>query len=240
MSVSRRNLWLLALFVVASAHALVAIALVNNWRHHEVAGTSAPIAIHLAMVDTASAPHSQIAEIPSAEKPQFKLGSKSQQRHNDINFTKAAVAETSLSEIKDKPESRPEVSSRELALQEQMTHINAPMNSKAQARQSGGSEQLATARQKWYDEVLALLQKQKRYPRLALLRSEQGVVKVRFELDREGRLLNEELVDSSGFHSLDKEALALVHRVSLFPPPPAAIAGSRISLVVPVAFQVTQ
>jgi TonB family protein len=50
------------------------------------------------------------------------------------------------------------------------------------------------------------------YPRDALLRSEQGVVKLEFTIGVKGRLIGSRIVKSSGFRELDTAALtALMH-----------------------------
>lgn len=219
------KIWLLALFAVVAAHALVATALVASWGSAAVAEASAPMTVTLAMETTTNAAHSQVA-VEAKEKPRH--------RRKEPKPVKTAMAEKFV------PKPKPEEKPQPVQPQQQLTHIDAKMAEKTQAQQQGGSEQALEAKQLWYGQVLALLQKQKRYPRLALMRSEQGVAKVHFELDRNGQLLSAQLEDSSGYHSLDEEALALVHRVSPFPAPPDAIAGDRISLEVPVAFQVNQ
>ena len=50
------------------------------------------------------------------------------------------------------------------------------------------------------------------YPRQALLRSEQGLVKLEFTVGIRGKLVGSRIVKSSGFRDLDSAALnALVH-----------------------------
>lgn len=219
------KIWLLALFTVVAAHALVATALVTSWGKPASVAASAPMTVTLAMVATTNASHSQVAVAAPPDKALPKP--------EEPKPVKTAVAEKY--QPKPKPQKKPE-----LLPQQQKTHIDAKMAEQTQAQQQGGSEQAQQAKQRWYGEVLALLQQHKRYPRLALMRSEEGVVKVHFELDRDGRVLAVSLEDSSGHRSLDQEALALVRRVAPFPAPPAAIAGEHISLAVPVAFEVNE
>ena len=219
------KIWLAAWFAVVAAHALVATALVTSWDSETVAAASAPMTVTLALEATTNAARSQVA-VAAKEKPKPK--------REEPKPVKTAMAEKFV------PKPKPEEKPQPVQPQKQLTHIDAKMAEETQAQQQGGSEQALEAKQLWYGQVLALLQKQKRYPRLALMRSEQGVAKVHFELDRNGQLLAAKLEDSSGYHSLDEEALALVRRVSPFPAPPSVIAGERISLDVPVAFQVNQ
>lgn len=217
------RVWWIALCAVVTAHAMVATALVVSWHDQGEAAATAPLTLTLALETTSNAERSQVA-VEAPPKPIVKKEKP----------MKAEIAEKYL------PKPQPEKIEEPLIPQQQMAHLDAKLADQTQARHSGGSEQQTQARQNWFGQVLALLQKQKRYPRLALLRNEQGTAKVKFELDREGHLLHADLTDSSGHVALDKEALALVQRVGAFPPPPASVEGGRVSLEVPIAFQVNE
>ena len=82
----------------------------------------------------------------------------------------------------------------------------------------------------------AWLEAHKTYPRHAKMRREQGVVHIRFAVDREGRLLEGVIVRSSGVASLDQEALAMIDRSNPFPVAPSTVFGHRIELQTPVDF----
>lgn len=92
----------------------------------------------------------------------------------------------------------------------------------------------------WQGLLLAQLEAHKRYPPAARERGEQGVVYLRFAMDRQGKVLSSSLEKSSGFADLDQETLDLIQRSQPLPPPPATIAGSVIELVVPVQFELQQ
>ena len=79
----------------------------------------------------------------------------------------------------------------------------------------------------------------KRYPRDAHFAGQQGVPYMRFIMDRQGKVLSVRLERSSGFRSLDKEALALPKRAQPLPKPPEDVKGEAIELVVPVEFFIT-
>ncbi|ACB96505.1 energy transducer TonB [Beijerinckia indica] len=71
--------------------------------------------------------------------------------------------------------------------------------------------------------VFGLLERAKHYPETALQRGARGRAVVGFSLDDAGRVINLELLQSSGEADLDVESLALVDRASPFPvPPPGA------------------
>lgn len=73
---------------------------------------------------------------------------------------------------------------------------------------------------RWQAQLIAHLERRKRYPAAARGGREEGTALVRFQVDRGGNVLVVELVQSSGFHALDEEAVNLVRRATPVPKPP--------------------
>jgi protein TonB len=91
---------------------------------------------------------------------------------------------------------------------------------------------------RWMAAISAALERNKRYPPQSAARQQQGTAKVRFGLDRQGRVIESLLVQSSGVAALDEEALALLRRAQPFAPwPRAEYAGDRVELTVPIRFK---
>lgn len=88
----------------------------------------------------------------------------------------------------------------------------------------------------WEGQVLAALNKAKRYPRAAMSRRQQGIPYIRFVLDRDGKVISARLERSSGFAALDDEAVSLPKRAQPLPKPPDHVKGDRIEMIVPVEF----
>jgi protein TonB len=103
------------------------------------------------------------------------------------------------------------------------------------ASQSSASSAPA-ARGSWQAQLVAWIEKYKRYPRVAQEQRQQGVVYLRFAMDRHGRVTSSQINKSSGFELLDDEVLELIQRAQPLPAPPPEVPGDPISLVVPVAF----
>jgi protein TonB len=76
----------------------------------------------------------------------------------------------------------------------------------------------------------------KNYPYDARIHREEGVVQLRFSLDRSGHVLSYDVVGSSGFASLDAEARDMIRRADPFPPIPAEYHGESLDLTVPLVF----
>jgi protein TonB len=88
----------------------------------------------------------------------------------------------------------------------------------------------------WTSQLVAVLERNKRYPPAAQARREQGVAQVFFTLDRQGHVVESRIMRSSGAATLDEEALALLQRSQPFPAPPAELAGPHVALTVPIRF----
>ena len=88
----------------------------------------------------------------------------------------------------------------------------------------------------WKTQIVALLERNKRYPAVAQSRREQRIAQVFFSLDRKGRVIDSRISRSSGASALDEEALALLRRAQPFPAPPRELPGKRVDLTVPIRF----
>ena len=84
-------------------------------------------------------------------------------------------------------------------------------------------------------EVLAWLEKFRRYPRQAQVHWQQGVAYVRVRMDRQGQVLSTHVQRGSGHALLDQEALATFLRAPPLPRPPSLL-PDPIELEVPVEF----
>jgi protein TonB len=100
----------------------------------------------------------------------------------------------------------------------------------------GRSVRNSTAIPTWTSEIVALLERNKRYPPAAHVRGDHGIAQVLFTLDRSGRVIDSRITRSSGAALLDAEALALLQRAQPFPPPPAELPGPQVNLTVPIRF----
>jgi protein TonB len=82
----------------------------------------------------------------------------------------------------------------------------------------------------------AHLEREKRYPRMSQQHGEQGVVMLRFTMDRAGKVLAANIERGSGFPALDREVLDLIQRAQPLPALPPEVVQAQLELVVPVQF----
>lgn len=110
-------------------------------------------------------------------------------------------------------------------------------SSTAGATQGGGGRVLGAEAAPSVDayaaEVLAWIERHKRHPGGA-----RGVVTVRFELDRNGRVHRLTLARSSGVRALDRAALDQIAATQPFPRPPAGTTWTRRPFTVNIDYRV--
>jgi len=112
----------------------------------------------------------------------------------------------------------------------------APQPKQAPATTLGpASPKPAPAIASWQQAVVAHLARFQRYPTQA--KGATGVANLSFGIDRQGHVLNSQIIKSSGSSVLDAEALFLLTRAAPLPPPPAAVPDTDLTFVLPIRFE---
>ncbi|WP_448664078.1 energy transducer TonB [Sphingomonas sp. CJ20] len=86
-------------------------------------------------------------------------------------------------------------------------------------------------------QLLAHIQKFRRYPSAARRMGDQGVAHLRVRIDRGGHVLSAQVLRGSGFGSLDKGALETIRRADPLPAVPAD-RNAPFEMVLPVEFYI--
>ena len=107
---------------------------------------------------------------------------------------------------------------------------------RAAAPMPGTSARNPDAVPNWKSQLVARLERYKRYPSQAQSRGEQGVAQLAFGVDRSGGVHHARILQSSGSILLDEATLALVERAAPLPPPPPELPGAQIAIVVPIRY----
>jgi len=225
-----------ACFALAVAfHAAGAAALFARWTEDSnlVAGTAvvmvdlAPVAVSPNITtDVAPGPLQQEAEPePQPEKPIEKVELPPDPQAEPV------VAVTPPPKAEPPKEKKPKQKHASLAsaptrADQQVDRPAAPM--------PGLSSRNSDALPNWKTQLVAKLERSKRYPSEA--RGDQGIAQLAFSVDRQGGVHNARIVRSSGSSVLDHETLALVQRAQPLPPPPPEVSGAQIPIVVPIRY----
>jgi periplasmic protein TonB len=113
---------------------------------------------------------------------------------------------------------------------------NIPEGTRSVAPAQGTSDTAQKVRATWQKELIAHLDKHKRYPAERALKSAE--ILVGFALDRMGHVLSASIVKGSGDTAFDEAALAMVRRSDPVPQPPPLVADEGLNFTLPVIFRV--
>lgn len=100
----------------------------------------------------------------------------------------------------------------------------------------GTGESAQRMRATWQKELIAHLDKHKRYPASRSQKSAEIVIG--FALDRMGHVLSTSIVKGSGDAAFDEAALAMVRKSDPVPQPPPVVADEGLSFTLPVIFRI--
>jgi protein TonB len=225
-----------ACFALAVAfHAAGAAALFARWTEDSnlVAGTAvvmvdlAPVAVSPNITtDVAPGPLQQEAEPePQPEKPIEKVELPPDPQAEPV------VAVTPPPKLEPPKEKKPK--QKHASLASAPTRAD-PQADRPAAPMPGLSSRNSDALPNWKTQLVAKLERSKRYPSEA--RGDQGIAQLAFSVDRQGGVHNARIVRSSGSSVLDHETLALVQRAQPLPPPPPEVQGAQIPISVPIRY----
>ena len=249
-----RRLWIFAAVIALALHiggAALAIAHLQTEEADDALGASAiEIGLELASVrrevtdlppgpDTdASTASPQLAE----QKAEVKETELPQDKPTEPEEADRVVTET---ESKKPKEDDPKIAAVQTQASTESVASEAtatpssdaiPEGQRSVAPAIGTGETARRVRATWQKELIAHLDKHKRYP--ADRSQKTAKIEIRFTLDRMGRVLATNIEKSSGDTAFDEAALAMVRRSDPVPAPPPLIADEGLSFTLPVIFRI--
>lgn len=111
-----------------------------------------------------------------------------------------------------------------------------PEGPRSVAPAAGTGESARRMRATWTKQLIAHLDKHKRYP--AQRQQKTAEIVVSFVLDRTGHVLSTGVVKGSGDTAFDEAALAMIRRSDPVPQPPPLVADEGLNFTLPVIFRV--
>lgn len=100
----------------------------------------------------------------------------------------------------------------------------------------GAASGITAAQLDYFSQLAAALNQHKRYPYPAKRARHEGIVKLRFVIEKDGTVTQYEIADSSGYPLLDNATIEMVKRASPLPPIPAHLKRDRLTIVLPIEF----
>nr|WP_275297929.1 energy transducer TonB [Marinobacter sediminum] len=156
-------------------------------------------------------PEPQPEPVPKAEVPDTPI---------------AGAKSESLSEPEQKQEPEQESSKVASKAQQQST-------GRASQERAGGTRGDAKS---YFAKLMAWLHQHKDYPPQLKKEKVQGVVVIKFSINRSGEVTSASIKTGSGHASLDQAALDMLARANPVPPIPESMARERLTLAIPVEY----
>lgn len=88
----------------------------------------------------------------------------------------------------------------------------------------------------WQKDVVTTIAKKQVYPRAAMSQEIEGRARVQVTIDRAGNITGYDIVESTGHELLDAEVARMKDRINPLPKPPASMAESNLSFVLPLSW----
>ncbi|MCA1510190.1 energy transducer TonB [Bradyrhizobium sp. NBAIM01] len=235
--------WAVSWLVVVTLYGALTLSLIA-WRetdYLEPAEPSGAVAVDLAPVsaaplttqtDVAPGPEQTLAEARSEAKPDTPAPEDTPELPPAQNPEAVVDAPTKAQPDAAAEQQAAAATTAPAAVADRVAPVAA---APAQGRPDLKAEQAIAT---WRSQILALVERNKRYPEAARSRHEQGITQVRFMLDRKGLVSDAQVTQSSGSSGLDDEAIALLKRAQPFPAPPDTLAGPSVAVRLPIRFTV--
>ena len=248
----QRNIWIFAAVFVCCAHlvfAAFAIARMNESEDDDLGAPGIEIAFELA------SPQNSPSELPPGPETEASAASppvvEQKISKKEVDLPKETPVESEnpdrlvTIEKTDKPdEKEPDPKTRMMKASEEsaaqeataapsIQNVQEAIKSTTLDQGTGQSRQ--RARVTWQKELLAHLDKFKRYPSERSHTSAEIVITM--TLDRMGRVLSASIAKGSGDKAFDDAAIAMVEHASPVPSPPPLIADEGLDFSLPVIFK---
>ncbi len=248
-----RSLWIGALVFAAVLHAAgFAVAFVTL-RHEETEDALGASATAIGLELTA--PHREDSDLPAGPEAEASAASSSSvaqtAKVEDTDLPKAQPTETADPDRVVAPEATKPTRDETPTIKESQANTAAdsvaseaaapPVMEAAREAPTSSAPVLGTGesaqliRTTWQKELMAHLNRFKRYPG-GSRRSAQIVVA--FTLDRLGHVLSATVQQSSGDVAFDQAALSMMRKADPVPAPPPLVADDGLSFSIPVIFRV--
>jgi protein TonB len=229
-----------SLAVVLGVHAL-AIALALNW-HAAPPPEMPPMAMMVEMApvpEVAPPPPPKVITPPTPPTPveELPLPKLAEAPKPTIAIPKQEKPKPKPKPQPPKPEKKPEQPKEEPPSEKVVDTApakdSAPKAPVAQPQMPSNSNALPN----WQGDLLRHLAKFKRYPEDARRRGLQGINRLRFVVDGEGKVLSFELAGGSGSAALDRATLEMIRRAQPLPPPPKELLNNgSLEVVAPFVY----
>lgn len=100
------------------------------------------------------------------------------------------------------------------------------------------SPQTKAIKNSYLSKVRKIIEQHKKYPRIAKRMKQEGVVKVKFTIGKNGKIRHIKLAQKCPYTKLNKAALQILHQIVSFGPIPKELNETYLSLTVPIKYKI--
>jgi protein TonB len=240
--------WSACFAIAIGMHAAGAAALLARWNDKEDVVANAPV-IMIDLAPVAVAPQTTPTEVPPDKvesKQQIEPEPAPEKRIEKVEPQPEPETKAELTMLPPPkpPEVEKPVEEKKKEVKKRPRHRVASLASapsaadqkadRAAAPVPGANARDPSAMRNWTSQLVAQIERHKRYPSDA--RGASGKATVAFSVDRSGGVHNVHVVRGSGDSVLDRDAVAWVERSQPLPPPPAEQPGRQFPVGVPLRY----
>ena len=102
----------------------------------------------------------------------------------------------------------------------------------------GSVATIESAKNRYFSLIAQTIYKNKRYPRQAYSLNQEGKVVVRLRLDKDGEILDLEVLDKGPFKSLTNATLDTINKIKRFPEIPDELGVAEITFRIPIEYKI--
>lgn len=161
----------------------------------------------------------------------------------EVSYVNPASTAAPQPKLEKKVSAQPVVSAKpvaEIAPEPAASVAETSTDSVAQSTQdavAGNSQAVLEEYERYALEVAQTLNRNKIYPDISRRLRQQGRVKVRFRVERSGRVMAAEVVEQSSFNHLNSAAQRLIEDIRFFRPFPADVKETTWLFTVPIEYR---
>jgi len=102
----------------------------------------------------------------------------------------------------------------------------------------GSTAAVENAKNRYFSIIAQTIYKNKRYPRQAYSLNQEGKVIVRLKLDKEGQILDLEVIEKGPYKSLTNATLETIKKINRFPQIPDELGVGEITFRIPIEYKI--
>ncbi len=102
------------------------------------------------------------------------------------------------------------------------------------------SSTIQDIQESYLSKLRAVIERHKRYPRSAKRLRQEGIVRVEFEIRKDGRIFHSRILEGSRYKKLNRATLKILEDIGAFAPIPKELGKNSWKINVPIAYKIIE